>query len=193
MNVDANHATWQQKPLRATSVPDILTAAQCEAVKSDALAAAGFLERGALDETGTKKSRVRTSDAARLPRTPEREWLYELMVSRTIAMNAENWRFVLTDIEDIRVLRYRPFQRAKWHFDVYVGSPRKIVCIVNLSPPSAYWRGGLEVKGMHENKEIAGLQGAGTWFPTYLEHRALAPWYGERWSLAAVLTGPPWV
>jgi hypothetical protein len=91
------------------------------------------------------------------------------------------------------VLRYRPLARAKWHFDVYVGSNRKLVCVVNLSSPDDYWRGGLEVKGPHEDAPLAPLQGSGTWFPAYIEHRALAPWRGERWSLFAAMTGPAWV
>lgn len=187
-----NDASWLQKPLRAKSISDVLTPEQCETVRCDALAV-GLLKKGASDAAGRERSKKRTSDSASLPRTPQREWLYELILSKTAVINEETWRFALSGIEDIRILRYGPFRRAKWHFDVFVGSSRKLICIVNLSSPSSYWRGGLEVKGPHENKALAGLQGAGTWFPAYIEHRATPPWRGERWSLAAVLTGPEWV
>jgi PKHD-type hydroxylase len=188
---DVSDVAWQQKPLRARSVPEVLTPAQCEAVKHDALAI-GLTKVDALKADGRRRSKMWTRDAVRLPRTPERAWLFELVLARTEAINRESWRFALTGIEDLRVVRYMPMQRAKWHFDTHVGSDRKIICVVNLSSPDAYWRGGLQVKGYHENKAVASLQGSATWFPAYMEHRAKAPWRGARFSLVAILTGPAW-
>jgi hypothetical protein len=176
-------------PLRAKSVSGVLTPAQCEAVKYDALKI-GLTKA---DANRSRKSKVRTSDIARLPRLPEREWLFDLILAKTEQVNFEHWRFALTGIEDIRIIRYKPMQRAKWHCDISAGSGRKLICVVNLSAPETYWRGGLKVQGVHEDRSIAPFQGAGTWFPAYLWHRAKAPWYGERWSLVAALTGPDWV
>lgn len=185
-------ATWQQKPLRAKSLPGVLTLEQCEAVKRDALAT-GLTKVGALNADFPKKSKARTREAARLAFTSDRAWLFELIRSKTEDINHENWRFIVSGIEDLRVVRYKPMQRAKWHFDTHVGSDRKIICVVNLSSPESYWGGGLQVKGYHENKDVAPHKGSATWFPAYMEHRAKAPWRGERFSLVAILTGPAWV
>jgi predicted 2-oxoglutarate/Fe(II)-dependent dioxygenase YbiX len=185
-------AAWQQKPLRAKSVPDVLTPAQCETVKHDALAI-GLAKVGALEAEGQRRSKIWAREAVRLSSIPERAWLFELILAKSEVINHENWRFALSGIEDLRVVRYKPMQRARCHFDTHVGSNRKIICVVNLSSPETYWHGGLQVKGRHENKDVASLQGSGTWFPAYMEHRAKAPWRGERFSLVAILTGPVWV
>jgi hypothetical protein len=189
---DVSDATWQQKPLRAKSVPGVLTPAQCQAVKLDALAT-GLTKVGARGAEDARKSRMWTRESARLPLTSDRAWLFELIRAKTEGINHENWRFAVSGIEDLRVVRYKPMQRARWHFDTHVGSDRKIICVVNLSSPETYWGGGLRVKGHHEDKDVAPLQGSGTWFPAYMEHRAKAPWRGERFSLVAILTGPAWV
>ena len=182
---------WKQHPLHAKSREGVLTPAQCEAIKRDALAA-GMSRAVVLTKTGPRPSRKRTCDDVRLPRNPEREWLYRLILDSTERVNARYWRFAITGVEDIRVLRYRPLQRFQWHYDAYAGSLRKLTCIVNLSNPRSYRGGGLQVLGKHHGDAVAPRQGAGTWFPTYLRHRATAPWLGERWVLVAWLTGPPW-
>jgi len=179
--------------MRAVSVPRLLTPEQCEAVRQDALAT-GFVKAFARSADGAKyKDKKRTNELTRLPRNPDREWLYELVLRKTEEVNQDNWRFAVSGIEDVLVTRYKPMKRAKWHFDTYVGSGRKILCVVNLSAPESYWRGGLQVRARHENKAIAPLQGSATWFPAYMEHRAKAPWWGERFSMVAIMTGPAWV
>lgn len=188
-----NDIGWQQRPMRAVSAPLLLTPEQCDAVRQDAFAT-GFAKAIARDADGNAyKNKIRSYNFARLPRKPERDWLYDLILAKTEEVNRENWRFAVTDIEDVVVNRYRPTKRAKWHFDIYIGSERKIICVTNLSPPESYWRGGLQVRGRHENRAVAALQGSATWFPAYMEHRARAPWWGERFSMIAILTGPAWV
>jgi predicted 2-oxoglutarate/Fe(II)-dependent dioxygenase YbiX len=189
---NATDTAWQQKPLRAISVPRVLTPAQCETLRRDALAA-GLTKVGSLDAGDAGRSNLRTRASVGLPLTPERDWLFDLILAKTELINHQNWRFALNGIEELRIVRYKPLQRAKWHFDTHVGSHRKIICVVNLSSPASYWGGGLQVKGRHEGKDIAPQQGSATWFPAYLEHRAKAPWRGERWSMVAILSGPTWV
>ena len=115
---------------------------------------------------------------AALRRTPETEWLYERILAVGAKLNAEHWRFAITGIENMQVLRYRPMQRFRWHYDALPG--RKLTCVVNLAAPGAYWRGRLELIGSHEDPSFAPLQGSATVFPSYLLHRATAPSYGIR-------------
>ena len=136
---------------------------------------------------------MRTNFHARLPRNEQNEWLYARVMAKGREINEEFWRFAIDGIDEIQVLRYRPMQRIDWHFDTAAGYHRKIACVVTLSPPESHWRGELEIVGRHDNKSEAPLQGAATWFPTYLRHRATRPWWGERWSFVAWLTGPDWV
>ena len=183
---------WKQRPLHAKSVPGVLTAEECDAIKNDALAV-GMSRALVRTPKGMRKLRGRTCEVARLPRTKDREWLYERLMATNEAINAEYWRFALNSIEEVQVLRYRPMQRFDWHFDTGHGLARKLTCVVNLSPPRSHWRGGLEVRGEHHGKSKARQQGAATIFPTYLRHRASSPWVGQRWSLVTWLSGPAWV
>jgi PKHD-type hydroxylase len=138
----------------------------------------------------SRQSKERTSHQAVLRRGPETEWLFERLLFVGGKVNGDLWRFALTGIENLQVLRYRPMQRFRWHFDSLPGSGRKITCVVNVGDPGAHWRGKLELMASHEGRSLARLQGSATLFPSYLPHRATAPWWGERWSLVAWLTGP---
>src|SRR5262245_16542031 len=109
----------------AGTVPGALSPAECEAVKQVALAV-GLSRSMIRTSKRIKASHRRTSYQARLPRTPEIEWLYERMLAVGKKANAEHWRFALTGIETLQVLRYRPRQRFKWHHDVAPASGRKI-------------------------------------------------------------------
>ena len=98
---------WKQRPLHAKSVPGVLTAEECDAIKSDALAV-GMSRALVRTPKGMRKLRGRTCEAARLPRTKDREWLYERLMATNEAINAEYWRFALNSIEEVQVLRYKP-------------------------------------------------------------------------------------
>ncbi|NBT06689.1 MAG: 2OG-Fe(II) oxygenase [Betaproteobacteria bacterium] len=83
---------------------------------------------------------------------------------------------------------------ADWHYDTYTSEPpvRKLTAVVNLSAPEEYIGGGLQVKADMVNTQFIREQGAGCWFPSYIEHRARAPIWGTRWVLVAWFTGPAW-
>jgi PKHD-type hydroxylase len=183
---------WQQRALHAKAACGLLTPEECEIVKGDALAL-GMTRAKVHTREGSQANPIRTNEMARLPRTPEREWLYERLMTKGREINANYWRFALTGIDEIQVLRYKPMQQFKWHFDVAPGMDRKVTCVVALSSPRSYWRGGLEIRGRLEGKSESPQLGAATWFPTYLHHRGRAPWWGERWALVTWLTGPAWV
>jgi hypothetical protein len=123
----------------------------------------GVGEGKAMDDTwkqfpltadGVKQQSHRTSDLVQLPRAKESEWLYERLMARGEAANAEYWHFTLNGVEEIQILRYKPWQSFKWHYDTFPGSARKLTCVVNLSSPESYWRGRLEVRGRHGRNVI---------------------------------------
>jgi hypothetical protein len=172
-------------------VAGVFSADECEAIKDAALAVGLSRALVRRRDGRARQSRLRTNDYAKLPRA-NNEWIYDRILDKSQAVNDQSWRFAIEGIQEVQVLRYRRMQFFKWHFDVRQG-PRKLTCVFNLSPPDTYWRGGLEIRAYHEGKEVARQLGAGTWFPTYLQHRAKSPWWGERWVLVTWLTGPAWV
>ena len=110
----------------------------------------------------------------------------------TDSIHAEQWRFDIQGIQQWQILRYSPLQKFSWHWDTFTGSDRKLTAVVNLSAPTEYLGGGLQVKAGIDNVRFIREQGAGCWFPSYVEHRARAPIFGTRWVLVAWLTGPAW-
>jgi len=192
LEVTELEASWQQRPVSGLSLSGVLTPEECAAVRADALAT-GLQRALVRDGERMRRSWQRNSDMTRLPRIAEREWLYRRIEEFSRKANSVAWHFDLSGVEDLQVLRYRPMQRFAWHLDTFVGSTRKLTCVVNLSSPDEYWRGGLEIVGAADGSTPDRTQGAGMWFPPYLLHRAKAPLRGERWVLVGWLTGRPFV
>jgi len=85
---------WKQRPLHAKSVPGVLTAEECDAIKNDALAI-GMSRALVRTPKGMRKLRGRTCEVARLPRTKDREWLYERLMAKKTLMPFEQRNFRL--------------------------------------------------------------------------------------------------
>ena len=185
------NGVWQQRAVGAKSVPGVLSRAECDALIARA-GESGLSRAKVLRSGESLVSAGRTNERAALPRTPDVEWLYDRIMSATQEVNRELWRFEITGIDAIEVLRYRPGQKFDWHFDTHGTLRRKITCVINLSDPASYWRGGLVLRAAHLEKKRSREQGAATLFPSYIQHRARPPLWGTRWSLVAWLTGPQW-
>jgi len=185
--------TFKQKVLTASVDRYVLTPSQCEMLRQDA-EIIGMKRAPVLAKDGVthKVSRTRTCSSCWIPFSQHHKWIYNVMKEITESINAEQWRFDIQGIQQLQVLRYRPFQRFKWHWDSYTASDRKLTAVVNLSAPHEYIGGGLQIKADIENARFIREQGAGCWFPSYLEHRARAPIWGTRWVLVAWFTGPAW-
>ena len=184
--------TFKQKVLTASVDRYVLTPSQCMMLRQDA-EIIGMKRAPVLAKDGSNKiSRTRTCSSCWIPFAKHYEWIYKVMREITEGINAEQWRFDIQGIQQLQILKYTSFQRFKWHFDTYTGSDRKLTAVVNLSDPSEYIGGGLQVKADMDNARFIRDQGAGCWFPSYIEHRARAPIWGTRWVLVAWFTGPSW-
>jgi hypothetical protein len=109
----------------------------------------------------------------------------------TTAINAEHYRFDITGVQQLQILRYSPLQ-SSGGIGIRLLERPQADAVVNLSAPTEYLGGGLQVKADIDNVRFIREQGAGCWFPSYIEHRARAPIWGTRWVLVAWLTGPAW-
>ena len=182
----------KQKILTAVTVPKVLTWTQCELVIHDALGI-GMKRAPVLAKDGSKvKSYTRTCDSCWVPKSDGFKWLYSYVAAVADEVNNEHYRFDITDMQQLQVLRYRPGQWFKWHFDTFDGSDRKLTMVINLSDPKSYVRGGLQLEADWMNVSDANKQGSATFFPSWIKHRARAPIWGTRWALVAWITGPSW-
>ena len=186
---------FKQKVLTASVDRYVLTPTQCAMLRQDA-EIIGMKRAPVLAKDGVTRtvSRTRTCTSCWVPFAKHYEWIYKVMRELTDRINADVWRFDIQGIQQLQILRYSPMQKFSWHYDTYTSEApvRKLTAVVNLSDPSEYLGGGLQVKADLVNGRFIREQGAGTWFPSYIEHRARAPIFGTRWVLVAWFTGPAW-
>ena len=185
---------FKQKILTAVTIPQVLTRSQCEMVIADSKAL-GMRRAPVLAKDGSRViSRTRTCSSCWIPKSPHFQWLYNYVAAVVDEANTAHYQFDITDMQQLQVLRYQPFQKFKWHFDTIEteGDIRKITMVINLSRPQDYLLGGLQVDGNWHNHQEARNQGSASFFPAWMKHKAKAPLWGERWSLVAWITGPAW-
>jgi PKHD-type hydroxylase len=185
---------FKQKVLTAAVDRYVLTPTQCMMLRQDA-EVIGMKRATVMKKDGTtRRSFARSCSSCWVPMAPHYKWLYSIVNELTMAVNAEHYRFDITGVQQLQILKYNPLQQFWWHYDTYTSEApvRKMTMVVNLSDPSEYLGGGLQVKADLINGRFIREQGAGTWFPSYIEHRARAPIWGTRWVLVAWLTGPAW-
>jgi hypothetical protein len=181
-----------QKTLTASVDRYVLTPSQCDMIRNDA-EVIGMKRATVLKKNGkTRNSFARTCSSCWVPMAQHYKWLYSIMGELTASINSEYWKFDITGAQQFQILKYNPLQQFWWHFDTFSGSDRKLTAVVNLSAPHEYLGGGLQVKADIDNASFIREQGAGCWFPSYIEHRARAPIWGTRWVLVAWFTGPAW-
>jgi PKHD-type hydroxylase len=183
---------FKQKVLTAAVDRYVLTKTQCEMLRQDA-EVIGMKRATVLKKDGTtRRSFARSCSSCWIPYAQHNNWIYNIMREITVSINEEHWRFDVGGVQQLQILKYNPLQQFWWHFDTYTGSDRKLTAVVNLSAPNEYLGGGLQVKADIDNAKFIREQGAGCWFPSYIEHRARAPIWGTRWVLVAWFTGPAW-
>ena len=183
---------FKQKILTAVCEPDVLTQGQCNMIRDDS-EVIGMKRSHVMNKDGTsRKSYARTCSSCWVPFAEHYKWLYEVVRGVAMDLNDEHYRFEISGIQQLQILRYRPGQFFLPHFDCFDGSDRKLTMVINLSDPSEFLGGGLRVECDLNGKENAKKLGAATIFPAYIRHQALPVFWGSRWVLVAWLTGGQW-
>ena len=183
---------FRQKILTAVTVPQVLTRSQCEMIRRDA-DVIGMKRAPVMAKDGRNVvSLTRTCAPCWLPKAPHFQWIYNYVAAVVDEVNTAHFQFDVMDMQTLQVLRYHPGQWFRWHFDTFDGSDRKMTMVINLSRPGEYVGGGLQVEGDWHNVEHHREQGAATFFPAWMKHRAKTPIWGTRWALVAWITGPSW-
>ena len=183
---------FKQKILTAVTVEDALTPDQCDMIRQDA-EIIGMKRAPVLAKDGRNVvSLNRTCSSCWIPKALHHNWIYNYVWALAQETNDKHYQFAISDLQQLQILRYKPMQWFKWHFDTYDGSYRKLTMVINLSDPSTYLGGGLQVEADWENGDKSSVQGAASFFPSWIKHRARAPLFGERWVLVAWITGAAW-
>lgn len=183
--------------------PGVFSAAQCRRIVE--LGTTLPVDGGGLEgsEGQLHDESLRSADVAWLSPGPETEWIFTKLAAVALRAN-RRYRFELTGFEeDLQFTRYdRPGAFYTWHQDGLDGpvAHRKLSLVVQLSDPHAYEGADLELFQTVEDLdevELAELgrrcraRGTVVAFPSFEYHRVTPLLTGERHSLVAWLSGPP--
>jgi len=162
---------------------------QERAIKADQQAQVG----GNPDKEGLAK--IRRSQVSWINKTPDTAWVFEKLGHVASSLNTQFYRFDLTGFgEALQLTNYDQSEHGMygWHQD-YGGklSPsRKFSMVLQLTDPSQYEGGNLQVLTSGEPVNVRKQRGLIAAFPAYTLHQVTPVTSGSRQSLVAWVSGP---
>jgi PKHD-type hydroxylase len=142
-------------------------------------------------------SHVRKSLTSWLEAGNETDWIYQRLGNIARNLNGQHFRFDLWGFgEHLQFTEYHGTDEGhySWHIDSGLTStnygPRKLSIVVQLSDPSEYEGGNLQVNLGSEPQTISKDVGLVCVFPSFVLHRVTPVTSGVRRTLVAWLTGP---
>lgn len=144
---------------------------------------------------GDDLTKVRRSKVSWLSKTQDTAWLFEKLAHAASSLNAEFYGFDLTGFgEPLQLTNYDQSDNGMygWHQD-YAGRvaiSRKLSLVLQLTDPSQYEGGNLQVLTSGEPITVQKRRGLITAFPSYQLHQVTPVTQGSRQSLVAWISGP---
>ena len=147
------------------------------------------------DPQGEELAKVRRSQVSWLNKTPDTAWVFEKLGHIASALNAQYYRFDLTGFgEHIQLTNYDQSEHGMygWHVDYggKVSPSRKLSLVLQLTDPSQYEGGNLQVMTGGEPQTVRKQRGLVAAFPSYVLHQVTPVTSGNRQSLVAWISGP---
>ncbi len=126
----------------------------------------------------------------------ESHWIFMKFAQMAAEANAQMWGFDLTGmLEDLQYTVYPADSgHYTWHMDIDRGraAQRKISVTMQLSDPSEYEGGDLELFTSSDVMRAPKEKGTVILFPSYFMHRVTPVTKGTRKSLVLWISGPPY-
>lgn len=139
-------------------------------------------------------SRIRKSQVSWINCNSETEWLYEKLAWIARQLNGQFFDFDLYGfVEHFQYTVYRPDgDHYTWHMDkgTVSGSPRKLSLVLQLSDPSDYDGGDLEIFTCPEPFPLKKEKGLVCAFPSWIMHRVTPVTRGTRRTVVVWISGP---
>lgn len=136
---------------------------------------------------------IRRSQVSWLSNTPETRWVFEKLGFIASRLNANHFGFDLTGFgESLQLTHYDQSENGMygWHQDYNAGVSRKLSLVLQLSDPSEYEGGNLQLKTESEPLTVKKQRGLVIAFPSYVLHQVTPVTQGNRQSLVAWVSGP---
>jgi len=145
------------------------------------------------DGVGVVNANVRRSQVSWLNNSPDTKWLFDKLADVVSKMNAQHFRFDLTGFgETLQLTNYDQSENGMygWHQDYGGGISRKLSMAVQLTDPSEYEGGNLQVLTSSQPQNVRKQRGLIAIFPSYILHQVTPVTQGSRQSLVAWVSGP---
>jgi len=146
-------------------------------------------------KSGEVNGNVRRSELNWLNKDPECAWVFERLAHVAASLNAEHFGFELTGFgEPIQLTNYHEARQGTyvWHQDFGAsGISRKLSMVLQLSDPSEYEGGELQILTSKEPKSMQKKRGLITVFPAWTLHQVTPVTKGTRQTLVTWVAGPP--
>ena len=136
---------------------------------------------------------VRRSQVSWLNNNVDTKWVFEKLASVASQMNAQHFRFELTGFgEPLQLTNYNQTEHGMygWHQDYGGSVSRKLSMVVQLTDPSEYEGGNLQVMTSGNPQNVRKQRGLIALFPSYVLHQVTPVVKGSRQSLVAWVSGP---
>ena len=142
---------------------------------------------------GSVNSNIRRSQVDWLRNTSDTAWVFEKLADVVSKINAEHFQFDLTGFgEPLQLTNYNQSEHGMygWHQDFGGGISRKLSMAVQLTDPSEYEGGNLQMMNSGEPQTVRKQRGLIAVFPSYTLHQVTPVTQGSRQSLVAWVSGP---
>lgn len=145
--------------------------------------------------TGDELAKIRRSQVSWINKMPDTAWVFEKLGHIASALNAQYYRFDLTGFgEHIQLTNYDQSEHGMygWHVDYggKVSPSRKLSLVLQLTDPSQYEGGNLQVMTGGQPQTVRKQRGLVAAFPSYVLHQVTPVTSGSRQSLVAWVSGP---
>lgn len=147
---------------------------------------------------GVTDPNIRRAGLNWMPNTPDTQWVFETLGHAVSSLNSQFFGFDLTGFgEQIQLTNYNSSEQGMygWHVDMgpHTTSPcRKLSLVCQLSDPVEYEGGVLELQP--HGKDVVKMRkqrGLIVVFPSWTLHQVTPVTQGDRQSLVAWISGPP--
>jgi PKHD-type hydroxylase len=142
---------------------------------------------------GEVNPNTRRSQVSWLNNTSDTKWVFDKLADVAAKMNTTHFRFDLTGFgEALQLTNYDQSENGMygWHQDYGGGVSRKLSMAVQLTDPSEYEGGNLQVMTSSNPQNVRKQRGLIAIFPSYVLHQVTPVTQGSRQSLVAWVSGP---
>ena len=147
------------------------------------------------EKTSELDAEVRRSEVSWLIKDLDTSWVFEVLSTVVLKLNADHFGFDLTGFgEPLQLANYREEVQGnyRWHRDFGSGGPsRKLSVVLQLSDSNDYEGGQLQLLTKKDPINIPKKRGLITVFPTWTLHQVTPVVRGTRQSLVTWISGPP--